>query len=41
MLVDIDLNKYAEYSEIRSLVNEKSDFENEIYDYFKTIYILK
>ena len=36
MLVDIDLNKYAEYSEIRSLVNEKSDFENEIYDYFKT-----
>ena len=36
MLVDIDLNKYAEYSEIRSRVNEKSDFENDVLDYFKT-----
>jgi len=36
MLIDIDLNKYAEYSEIRSRVNEKSDFENEVLEYFKT-----
>ena len=36
MLVDIDLNKYAEYSEIRSRVNEKSDFENDVLEYFKT-----
>lgn len=36
MLVDIDLNKYAEYSEIRNRVNEKSDFENEVLEYFKT-----
>ena len=35
MLVDIDLNKYAEYSEIRSMVNEKSDFEAEVVEYFK------
>ena len=36
MLVDIDLNKYAEYSEIRNRVNEKSDFESEVLEYFKT-----
>lgn len=35
MLVDIDLHKYAEYSEIRNMVNEKSDFEKEVVDYFE------
>ena len=35
MLVDIDLEKYREYSEIRNMVNEKSDFEDELNEYFE------
>jgi twinkle protein len=36
MLIDIDLQKYAEYSEIRNMVSEKSDFEDELIEYFET-----
>lgn len=36
MLIDIDLQKYAEYSEIRNMVSEKSDFEDEVIEYFET-----
>ena len=36
LIVDIDLEKYAQYSEIRNMVNEKSDFEGELVDYFET-----
>lgn len=35
MLVNIDLEKYKEYSEIRAMVNEKSDFEDELNEYFE------
>lgn len=36
MLVDIDLEKYATYSELRNSVSEKSDFEDELNEYFET-----
>jgi len=35
MLIDIDLEKYATYSEIRNQVSEKSDFEDELIEYFE------
>lgn len=36
MLIDIDLEKYSTFSEIRNQVSEKSDFEDELNEYFET-----
>ena len=36
MLINVDLEKYATYSEIRNQVNEKSDFEDELNEFFES-----